>query len=108
AFEAWKRSYDVTLSWVLKHQRLTLVVFLLIFVGTGALFVTMPKDFLPSEDSGQLFAFTEGAEDISYEAMSKAQQQAAAIVLQDPAVESVMSFVGSTGGGASALNSGRM
>src|SRR6185436_7552871 len=57
AFDAWKRSYDVTLSWVLKHQRLTLVVFFLIFAGTGALFVIMPKDFLPSEDSGQLFAF---------------------------------------------------
>jgi HAE1 family hydrophobic/amphiphilic exporter-1 len=83
-------------------------VFLLVFGATGWLFATMPKDFLPSEDSGQLFAFTEGAEDVSFEAMSKAQQQAAAIVLADPAVESVMSFVGSSGGGASALNSGRM
>src|SRR6185295_1698288 len=107
AFNAWKRSYDVTLSWVLRHQRITLFAFLAIFAGTAVMFVIMPKDFLPSEDSGQLFAFTEGAEDISFEAMSKAQQQAAAIVLQDPAVESVMSFVGSSGG-ASALNSGRM
>ncbi len=108
AFDAWRRSYDVSLSWVLRHQRTTMFVFLLVFAATGWLFATMPKDFLPSEDSGQLFAFTEGAEDVSFEAMSKAQQQAAAIVLADPAVESVMSFVGSSGGGASALNSGRM
>ena len=60
AFEAWKRAYDVSLQWVLRYRRFTVAVFVLIFAATGWLFATMPKDFLPSEDSGQLFAFTEG------------------------------------------------
>jgi len=91
------------------HRRLTLMVFVCNFrrhcmdVRQDA-----PKDFLPSEDSGQLFAFTEAAQDVSFEEMARLQQQAAAIVQQDPAIESVMSFVGSGGGGASALNLGRM
>ena len=63
-FEAWKNAYDVTLRWVLRHSRFTMVVFIAIFVVTGWMFVKMPKDFLPSEDSGQLFAFTEAAQDV--------------------------------------------
>jgi hydrophobe/amphiphile efflux-1 (HAE1) family protein len=105
-FDRWKWLYDITLVWVLKHRRTTLVVFMLIFIATGVLFWKMPKDFLPSEDSGQLFAFTEAAQDVSFEEMSKLQQQAAAIIKSDPAVESVMAFIGS-GGGSSSLNLGR-
>jgi HAE1 family hydrophobic/amphiphilic exporter-1 len=107
AFEAWKRAYDVSLQWVLRYRRLTIAVFVLIFATTGWLFATMPKDFLPSEDSGQLFAFTEAAQDVSFEAMSKLQQQVAAIIKSDPAVESAMAFIGS-GGGSSSLNLGRV
>ena len=77
-FDAWKNLYDVTLRWVLRHSRLTLAVFAIIFAVTGWMFATMPKDFLPSEDSGQLFAFTEAAQDVSFEEMSRLQQQAAA------------------------------
>jgi HAE1 family hydrophobic/amphiphilic exporter-1 len=106
-FDAWKHAYDVSLRWVLARRRLTMAVFALIFLATGILFATMSKDFLPSEDSGQLFVFTEAAQDVSFEAMSKLQQQAAAIVRADPAVQSVMSFIGG-GGGASSLNLGRM
>ena len=107
AFEAWKHAYDVSLQWVLRYRRLTVVVFLLIFVATGWLFAVMPKDFLPSEDSGQLFAFTEAAQDSSFEAMSRLQQQASAIVKADPAVKSVMAFIGA-GGASSSLNIGRL
>ena len=107
-FEAWKNLYDVTLRWVMRHGRFTMVVFFAIFAVTAWMFVKMPKDFLPSEDSGQLFAFTEAAQDVSFQEMSRLQQQAAAIVKDDPAVESVMSFVGQGGGAASALNVGRM
>ena len=107
-FEAWKNLYDVTLRWVMRHSRFTMGVFVAIFAVTGWMFVTMPKDFLPSEDSGQLFAFTEAAQDVSFDEMARLQQQAAAIVKADPAVESVMSFIGGGGGGASALNLGRM
>jgi len=107
AFEAWKHAYDVSLLWVLRFRRFTVLVFFLIFAATGWLFTTMPKDFLPSEDSGQLFAFTEAAQDVSFEAMSKLQQQVAAIIKSDPAVESAMAFIGS-GGASSSLNLGRV
>src|SRR5258705_8927930 len=107
AFDAWKRAYDVSLQWVLRYRRFTVAMFVLIFAATGWLFATMPKDFLPSEDSGQLFAFTEGAQDVSYDAMARLQQQAAAIVKADPAIESVMAFIGA-GGSTSSLNLGRM
>ncbi len=78
-----------------------------LFVATGVLFTYMPKGFLPSDDVGQLFVFTEAAQDISFDAMSKLQRQVAAIVRRNPHVESVMSFVGG-GGSGSSLNSGRM
>jgi HAE1 family hydrophobic/amphiphilic exporter-1 len=107
-FEAWRNLYDVTLRWVMRHGRFTLVVFAAIFAVTAWMFVKMPKDFLPSEDSGQLFAFTEAAQDVSFNEMARLQQQAAAIVKDDPAVESVMSFIGGGGAGATALNVGRM
>ncbi len=107
-FDAWKNAYDVTLRWVLRHRRFTLVAFVVIFAVTGWMFAKMPKDFLPSEDSGQLFAFTEAAQDVSFDAMTALQQQAAAIVKDDPAIESVMSFIGAGGAGATSLNLGRM
>jgi HAE1 family hydrophobic/amphiphilic exporter-1 len=106
-FDAWRDAYDRSLSWVLKRRGLTIGVFAIIFALTGVLFAKMPKDFLPSEDSGQLFAFTEAAQDISFDAMSRLQQQAAEIIRGDPAVETVMSFIGS-GGSSSTLNLGRM
>ncbi|HTP96611.1 MAG TPA: efflux RND transporter permease subunit, partial [Burkholderiales bacterium] len=107
AFDAWKNTYDVTLRAVLRFRWLTLVVFFLVFGATAWMFAKMPKDFLPSEDSGQIFVFTEAAQDISFEAMSKLQQQAAAIIKADPAIESVMAFIGA-GGSSTSLNLGRM
>jgi HAE1 family hydrophobic/amphiphilic exporter-1 len=107
AFEAWKHVYDVSLVWVMKRRQLTMLVFVLIFITTAGLFVKMPKDFLPSEDSGQLFAFTEAAQDVSFEAMSRLQQQAAAVVRADPAVKTAMSFIGA-GGSSTTLNLGRI
>jgi HAE1 family hydrophobic/amphiphilic exporter-1 len=106
-FDRWRDAYDSTLKFVLRHGIITMFVFLGVTVATGVLFHVMSKDFLPSEDSGQIFAFTEAAQDASFEEMSRLQQQAAAIVQADPAVESVMSFIGG-GGGGSSLNVGRM
>ena len=107
AFEALKNAYAVTLRWTLRHRRSTMVVFLGIVVVTGFLFAKMPKGFLPSEDSGQLFAFTEAPQDISFEAMAKLQTQVADIIRKNPNVEAVMSFIG-TSGFNSALNVGRI
>src|SRR5437868_7501958 len=106
-FDAWKNAYEVTLRWTLRHQRAVLAAFLTICVATGILFARAPKGFLPSEDSGQLFCFVEGPQDISIDAMMSLQQQVAAIISQDPNVEAAMSFVGATGFSPS-LNVGRI
>ena len=97
AFDALRNAYAATLRWTLAHQRFTMVVFLAIVVATGYLFVKMPKGFLPSEDSGQLFAFTEAPEDVSFDAMAALQTQVADIIRKDPNVEAVMSFIGTSG-----------
>jgi hydrophobic/amphiphilic exporter-1 (mainly G- bacteria), HAE1 family len=107
AFDAWKNLYDASLRWTLGHQRAVLIVFLGICVATGVLFARAPKGFLPSEDSGQLFCFVEGPQDISFEAMMDLQRQVAAIIGADPNVEAAMSFVGATGFSPS-LNVGRI
>jgi len=96
AFQATKSAYGRSLTWSIDHSRLTMVVFLLIVVATAGLFTRMPKGFLPSDDSGQLFAFVEGPQDISFEAMSAAQRQVLEIIRADPNVEATMGFIGST------------
>ncbi len=106
-FDAWKHAYAVTLGWTLRHQRTVLVLFVAICVATGVLFARAPKGFLPSEDSGQLFCFVEGPQDISFEAMAGLQRQVAEIIRKDPNVEAAMSFIGATGFSPS-LNVGRI
>ena len=106
-FDSVKEAYACTLRWTLKHRRFTLALFLAIIVVTGFLFAKMPKGFLPSEDSGQLFCFTEAPQDISFEAMAGLQTQVAEIIRQDPDVEAVMSFIGASGFNP-ALNVGRI
>jgi HAE1 family hydrophobic/amphiphilic exporter-1 len=107
AFEAVKDAYAATLRWSLDHRRSVMAMFLCIIVATGFLFARMPKGFLPSEDSGQLFCFTEAPQDISFDAMAQLQTQVAEIIRQDPNVEAVMSFIGASGFNA-ALNVGRI
>jgi HAE1 family hydrophobic/amphiphilic exporter-1 len=107
AFDAWKLGYELSLRWVLAHQRVVLAAFIAICVATAVLFARAPKGFLPSEDSGQLFCFVEGPQDISFTAMMDLQRQVANIIAQDPNVDAAMSFVGATGFSPS-LNVGRM
>ena len=107
AFDAMRDAYRWTLEWSLAHQRKVLMAFIAITLGTGFLFARMPKGFLPSEDTGQLFCFTEAAEDISFEAMATLQQQVAAIIRDNPNVHGVMSFIGA-GGNNPSLNRGRL
>jgi HAE1 family hydrophobic/amphiphilic exporter-1 len=106
-FDAWKHAYDVSLRLALRHQRVVLFAFLAICVATGVLFARAPKGFLPSEDSGQLFCFVEGPQDISFEAMNQLQRQVAEIIGNDPNVDAAMSFVGASGQSPS-LNRGRI
>jgi len=106
-FEALRNAYRVTLEWSLAHARFVMLVFLAITVATGLLFARMPKGFLPTEDTGQIFCFTEAPQDISFDAMAKLQQEVADIVRRNPNVQGVMSFIGASGFNPS-LNRGRM
>jgi HAE1 family hydrophobic/amphiphilic exporter-1 len=106
-FDAFRDFYGTTLRWVIAHQRLTMLVFFAVVIATGVLFSRAPKGFLPSEDSGQLFVFTEGPQDASFESMVVLQRQVADIVRADPNVEAIMSFVGASSFNP-AMNSGRI
>jgi len=106
-FDAWRNAYDASLGWTLRHRFAVLVLFFAIIVATVFLFARAPKGFLPSEDSGQLFCFVEGPQDISFDAMQALQRRVATIIGEDPNVEAAMSFVGATGFSPS-LNVGRI
>jgi len=99
--------YDRWLQWVLAHQPLTLLVALGTFVLTVLLYIAIPKGFFPQQDSGMIQAITQAPASVSFAAMSQRQQEAAEIILRDPDVESVSSFIGVDGTNAT-LNSGRI
>ncbi|HEU4637029.1 MAG TPA: multidrug efflux RND transporter permease subunit [Edaphobacter sp.] len=99
--------YAVGVRWVLRHQTLTLLVTLATFLLTIYLYIIVPKGFFPVQDTGVLLAITEAPQTISFQAMSTRQQQLARVILQDPDVESVSSFIGIDGTN-STLNSGRI
>jgi HAE1 family hydrophobic/amphiphilic exporter-1 len=101
------RLYEVTLAWVMDHRRAAMLVSLAILAGTVALFQVVPKGFIPSEDTGLINCSTETAEGTSFESMVRHQQAVAAVIAQDPNVESYMSSAGGGGGGGGA-NSGRL
>ncbi|WP_263381972.1 multidrug efflux RND transporter permease subunit [Granulicella arctica] len=106
-FERVIARYAVGVRWVLRHQTFTLLVTLGTFVLTVVLFVIVPKGFFPVQDTGVLLAITEAPETISFQAMSLRQQQLAKVILQDPDVESLSSFIGIDGQNTT-LNSGRI
>ncbi|ARP87997.1 MdtB/MuxB family multidrug efflux RND transporter permease subunit [Bordetella genomosp. 9] len=99
--------YDRLLKKVLDHQPLTLLVALATFVVTVLLYIVVPKGFFPSQDTGLIQAITQAPQSISFQAMAARQQEAARIILADPDVETVSSFIGVDGSNAT-LSAGRM
>ena len=99
--------YETGLKWVLQHHSFMLGVWLLTLVATLMLYRAVPKGFFPQQDTGIIMGTTDAAQDISFIAMKELQQKVARIVLDDPAVATMASFIGS-GMGASTVNSGRM
>ncbi len=89
AFNASLKFYERILDWCLAHSKFTLCVAVATFVGTGLLFITIPKGFFPEEDIGQIRATIEGPQDASYIMMASLVQKAIAIVADDPNVDSV-------------------
>ncbi len=105
-FERTLRGYDRSVAWCLSHRPAILLLFLASIGLTAYLFMTMPTSFFPTEDIGRLTISTRARQDISYAAMQDLQNQAAALVKQNPAVGHVMSIVG--GNVRSPLNNGTM
>ncbi len=99
--------YARMLDWVLDRQGATLVVAIATLVLTILLYVLIPKGFFPVQDTGAIQGITEAPQTISFAAMADRQQALARIILQDPAVESLSSFIGVDGTNTT-LNSGRM
>jgi len=105
-FDGLLRLYDRTLRWSLGHRRTVMAVLVLTLVATAYGFYVIPKGFIPTEDNGSIFAFTEAAQDISFEAMAERQRAVAAVVRQNPYVQQLMSFIGAAGS-STVLNNGR-
>ncbi len=96
-FDGLLHLYERTLTIVINHRRTTMAVVIVLTVATGYLFTKMPTGFLPTEDTGQIFALTEAAQGISFDDMVKHQRQLASIVAKDPNVDAFMSAVGASG-----------
>jgi HAE1 family hydrophobic/amphiphilic exporter-1 len=106
-FDGMRNTYDRTLQIMMRHRSITLLVSLAVLMATGVLFYVIPKGFFPTEDTGQIRATTEAAQDISFEAMREHQIAAAKIVGADTNVAGFMSSIGAGGPNATA-NNGRM
>ncbi|MBH3433803.1 MdtB/MuxB family multidrug efflux RND transporter permease subunit [Pseudomonas citronellolis] len=99
--------YAAALRVVLRHQGLTLLVAIGTLLLTAALYLFMPKGFFPVQDTGVIQGIAEAPQSISFQAMASRQQELAKVVLADPDVESLSSFIGVDGSNAT-LNTGRM
>jgi multidrug efflux pump len=106
-FERVIKRYGEMLEWVLDRQGLTLLVAVGTLVLTVLLYIVVPKGFFPLQDTGAIQAVTEATQSISFTAMAERQRAMAEALLEDPAVESLSSFIGVDGANAT-LNSGRM
>jgi multidrug efflux pump len=115
AFQRWSRVgfdrvidiYAHMLNWVLDRQTFVLLIALATFGLTALLYVLIPKGFFPLQDTGVIQAISEAPQSVSYAAMADRQQKLASIILKDPDVESLSSFIGVDGTNTT-LNSGRI
>ncbi|MFJ2529783.1 MdtB/MuxB family multidrug efflux RND transporter permease subunit [Pseudomonas helmanticensis] len=99
--------YGRMLRWVLKHQPLTLLVAIGTLALTVFLYMVVPKGFFPVQDTGVIQGISEAPQSISFAAMGERQQALAKVILEDPAVQSLSSYIGVDGDNAT-LNSGRL
>ncbi len=105
AFEWLLRRYEASLSWVLRHARLTMVVAAITVCINVYLYVVVPKGFFPEQDNGRLMGAIQADQDTSFQALRQKLGQFVDVVMADPAVDSV---VGLTGGTQGTSNTGRM
>jgi len=107
AFNAIIAFYGRTLTFVLRFRTITLLITIATLVGTVLLYVYVPKGFFPVQDTGVILGVSEAPQSISFKAMGERQQALAQVILQDPAVDSLSSFIGIDGTNTT-LNSGRI
>ncbi|TXI87361.1 MAG: efflux RND transporter permease subunit, partial [Cupriavidus sp.] len=107
AFTTLQNGYRRTLGIALKHHVIVSLFALAMACGTAWLFLIVPKGFLPNEDSSRIMITTEAEQGVAFEKLVEMQQEAAAIVAKNPAVEGFMSRIGG-GSMASAGNNGRL
>ena len=98
AFNSVLGLYERSLSWVLEHSTLTLIVLLITIAFNFYLFWNVPKGYFPQQDTGVVFGGIQGSQDISFQAMRRSTERIVDIIKTDPAVANVMAFTG--GGGA--------
>jgi multidrug efflux pump len=107
AFEGMINFYGRTLKVVLRYQTITLLVAVATLLLTVYLYIIIPKGFFPVQDTGVIQGITQASQTIGSKGMAEKQKEVANVVLQDPAVESLSSFIGADGTNTT-LNSGRM
>jgi multidrug efflux pump len=106
-FDLGARRYGVTLGWALRHQRLTLLIATLTLAATILLYVIAPKGFFPAQDTGLILGISEAPQTVSFKSVADRQQSLVDVILKDPAVQSLSSFIGVDGVNMTA-NSGRI
>src|SRR5262249_44754168 len=107
AFNSIIAFYGRTLKVVLRYRTTTLIVTIGTLVGTILLYIYVPKGFFPVQDTGVILGVSEAPQNVSFAAMAQRQQTLADVILKDPAVESLFSFIGIDGTNTT-LNSGRI
>ena len=103
-FDRILRGYDRSLTWVLRHQALVLLITLVTISLNVYLFIVIPKGFFPQQDTGRISGGILAEQDISFEALNRKLDQYEQIVMKDPAVDNVMAFAG----GGNGTNTARM
>ena len=107
-FDSWLHGYDWSLKKVLRHKFITLMLSLGLIALTVVLYRFSQTGFIPNEDQGLIFGFTEAREGVSFPEMSQLQQQVAAVIRNDPSVLNTMSSIGGGGPTSSSNNQGRV
>jgi hydrophobic/amphiphilic exporter-1 (mainly G- bacteria), HAE1 family len=106
-FQRMLTAYEWSLQRVLDHRPAVMVISGILLAATAYLFVIIPKGFIPNEDNGQIFGYTEAAQDISFHEMARHQQTVAEVIRQNPNIDSFSSSFGASGPNATG-NTGRV
>jgi multidrug efflux pump len=105
-FERALGAYERSLGWALRHSALVMLIFFSVFGLNILLFIIVPKGFFPQEDTGRLVGSLQADQSTSFQAMTQKLRQMMAIVQADPAVQTVVGYTGTGGGGFGQINTG--